>query len=57
MPSRQEVIGLYRSLLRSSRNIYDYNFRSHAIRKVKTDFRSSRNISSQVKFTLNLFHI
>lgn len=34
-----DVIRLYRSLLRSSSKMHNYNFRSHATRKVRASFR------------------
>eukprot|EP00978_Attheya_sp_CCMP212_P016066 scaffold41806_cov49-Attheya_sp.AAC.3 len=35
---------LYRSLLREARKVKDYNFRSYALRRVKTDFVANREL-------------
>jgi len=35
---------LYRSLLREARKMSDYNFRSYALRRVKTGFENNRHL-------------
>lgn len=37
-------VHLYRSMLRVSKQVNDYNFRSYAIRRVKTGWRLNRNL-------------
>ena len=39
---------LYRSLLREARKVKDYNFRSYALRRVKTDFVANRELKGYV---------
>ena len=39
---------LYRSMLRLAKQVNDYNFRSHAVRRVKTGFRLNRNLQGYV---------
>mmetsp|Transcript_4008 Transcript_4008/g.4098 ORF Transcript_4008/g.4098 Transcript_4008/m.4098 type:complete len:86 (+) Transcript_4008:171-428(+) len=45
MPSSSEVRSLLRSLLRYSRKITDYNFKSYARRRTMQGFRENRKIS------------
>ena len=45
MASRTQVLALYRSLLREATHIDNYNFRLHALRKVKGEFRESTALS------------
>ena len=41
-PSKTQVIGLFRGLLRQSRKIDNYNFRSHAERRTRHAFKEFR---------------
>ena len=45
MVGRTQVLSLYRSMLREARNIDNYNFRSHAVRKIMVEFRDNRALS------------
>lgn len=45
---RSDVLGLYRSLLREAQKFNNYNFRNHAIRKTKWEFRHSRNLAGSM---------
>ena len=38
------ILGLYRDLLRNSSKISNYNFREHARRRVKEEFRSNKDV-------------
>lgn len=44
--TRQTALSLYRALLRESKQVNDYNFRSYAIRRVKAEFRKSQFMES-----------
>ena len=39
---------LYRGLLRNAKAIKDYNFRSYAVRRVKTDFKQNKQLAGYV---------
>ena len=45
MPGRTEVLSLYRGLLRHAGGMRDYNFRAHALRRVKGGFRDGRQLA------------
>lgn len=45
MVARTQVLGLYRRLLREASHIDNYNFRSHAMRKVRVEFRQNSGLS------------
>jgi len=45
-------LSLYRSLLRQGKLIKDYNFRSYAIRRVKTGFQENRGLQGCVRLLL-----
>lgn len=45
-PSRHEILSLYRALLRTSSQYVNYNFRSHARRKITTTFRNNKSLSA-----------
>lgn len=47
LPSRQAVLGLFRSLLRAAGHMEDYNFRSYARRRVALGFRENRGIGGE----------
>lgn len=53
---RIEILALYRSLLKEARKFNNYNFRNHAIRKTKWEFKHNKNISDaktqEEKYTL-----
>ncbi|KAL5766546.1 hypothetical protein ACOSP7_017163 [Xanthoceras sorbifolium] len=44
-PSRTELLGLYRSLLRTAREFCDYNVREYAKRRTSDGFRQNRNLT------------
>lgn len=46
-PSRQHVLGLFRSLLRQAGRMEDYNFRSYAQRRVALGFQEGRVLSGE----------
>jgi len=46
-PSRQHVLGLFRSLLRQAGRLEDYNFRSYAKRRVALGFQEGRSSSGE----------
>ncbi|MCJ8728941.1 hypothetical protein PDJAM_G00010310 [Pangasius djambal] len=43
-PSRTQVLTLYRMLLRESKKIPSYNYRTYALRRVRDAFRENRNV-------------
>jgi len=45
MSSRNQVLKLYKSLIRESQKFASYNFRSYAVRRVKDAFRENRNVT------------
>ena len=45
VPSRQEILGLFRSLLRVARSFPDYNIREYTKRRTIDAFRQNRNLS------------
>ena len=47
--SKSAVLGVYRSLLRNSKNFQNYNFREYALRRTREDFRVNRNVSDPAK--------
>ncbi|XP_062847234.1 LYR motif-containing protein 4 [Trichomycterus rosablanca] len=42
VPSRTQVLSLYRLLLKESNNFPSYNFRTYALRRVRDAFREHR---------------
>mmetsp|Transcript_21460 Transcript_21460/g.35921 ORF Transcript_21460/g.35921 Transcript_21460/m.35921 type:complete len:90 (+) Transcript_21460:146-415(+) len=55
--SRQGVITLYRNMLRSAEQMANYNFREHAKRRVKGEFKANIVLSSseaEMKFAWGL---
>ncbi|CAA3014797.1 Hypothetical predicted protein [Olea europaea subsp. europaea] len=45
LPARSEVLSLFRSLLRTSREFSDYNMRKYVKRRTIDAFRHNRNLS------------
>ncbi|KAJ9090499.1 hypothetical protein DSO57_1001957 [Entomophthora muscae] len=43
-PSKNQVLSLYRNLLRASKGFHGYNFQQYAIRRTKDSFRSNKDI-------------
>lgn len=43
---RAQALGLFRSLLRESKRISNYNFRNHALRRVREEFRASASLET-----------
>jgi hypothetical protein len=54
MESRSAALSLYRTLLKMARKFSNYNFRSHAIRKIKHDFRMNQSLSDNVQIAHKL---
>ena len=48
MSSPVAPLTLFRSLLREAKHVNDYNFRSYAIRRVKTGFQANRQLQGYV---------
>ena len=46
-PTKPQVLGLYRGLLRQSRKIDNYNFRSHAVRRSKQGFQDCKGLQGE----------
>mmetsp|Transcript_16796 Transcript_16796/g.22990 ORF Transcript_16796/g.22990 Transcript_16796/m.22990 type:complete len:84 (-) Transcript_16796:398-649(-) len=40
-------LSLFRTLLREAKKMNDYNFRSYAVRRVKTGFNANRNLQGE----------
>lgn len=47
VPSRQAVLGLFRSMLRAAGHMEDYNFRSYAKRRVALGFKENRSVGGE----------
>lgn len=45
MSTKSAVFSLYRALTREAKKLSDYNFRSHAVRRVRKGFEMNREIS------------
>ncbi|KAK3725576.1 hypothetical protein RRG08_042994 [Elysia crispata] len=48
-PIRQTVLTLYKSLLRESGKITDYNFRLYALRRTKDAFKENKDVSDPTR--------
>ncbi|GFR92848.1 LYR motif-containing protein 4 [Elysia marginata] len=48
-PMRQTVLSLYKSLLKESAKITDYNFRLYALRRTKDAFKENKNVSDPTR--------
>ncbi|KAF7272686.1 hypothetical protein GWI33_014550 [Rhynchophorus ferrugineus] len=46
MSTRNQVLKLYKMLLRESEKFESYNFRSYAVRRVKDAFRENQNLGN-----------
>jgi hypothetical protein len=46
MVNRQQVLSLYRELIRKSKGFENYNFRSHALRKTRWEFKKNKSLQS-----------
>lgn len=46
MSSAPQALALYRQMLRSAGKFTQYNFREYALRRVKTGFRSNRDLDA-----------
>ncbi|XP_019866731.1 LYR motif-containing protein 4 [Aethina tumida] len=42
---RNQVLGLYRSLIKESKKIPAYNFRNYALRKVRDSFKENKTLT------------
>eukprot|EP00906_Rhabdomonas_costata_P038415 RCo054193 len=49
VPTRAQVLQLYRSLLKAGQRFPDYNFRAYTERIVKEDFRINRGVTDPQK--------
>ena len=45
MNTSHQSLALYRQLLRASQRFTNYNFREYSLRRVRDDFRSSRQLA------------
>jgi Complex 1 protein (LYR family) len=54
MPATMAPLVLYRSLLRNAKSMKDYNFRTYAIRRVKTGFIQNRSLQGYVSLQMRL---
>ena len=52
MASKTQTLALFRNLLRQSSKIQNYNFRDHAMRRVKGSFREAKALNGQAATTL-----
>ncbi|CAG8633442.1 155_t:CDS:1 [Acaulospora morrowiae] len=50
-PSRTQVLQIYRSLLKASKNFSNYNFRDYAYRKTRDSFHQHKNETRPDKIT------
>ncbi|KZT60007.1 hypothetical protein CALCODRAFT_492997 [Calocera cornea HHB12733] len=48
-PTRSQVLGLYTTMLRTSRTFASYNFRNYFIRRTKEKFREHANETNPAK--------
>mmetsp|Transcript_8509 Transcript_8509/g.11154 ORF Transcript_8509/g.11154 Transcript_8509/m.11154 type:complete len:94 (-) Transcript_8509:146-427(-) len=44
IPSKSQVLGLYRGLIKYARQIQDYNFRAYALRRSRVGFEKNKNV-------------
>ncbi len=44
--TRNDVLHLYRNIIKQARSFDNYNFRFHAIRRIKWEFKKNINIDS-----------
>jgi len=51
MPTKIQALALFRNLLRHSSKLQNYNFRDHAIRRVKGSFQEARALSAEAAAT------
>ncbi|KAF5299558.1 hypothetical protein FQR65_LT09363 [Abscondita terminalis] len=51
MNSRQQILSLYRSLLKESNKFSSYNYRNYAVRKVRDVFRSNMKLTDNNKIS------
>ncbi|KAF0853072.1 mitochondrial Complex1_LYR_1 motif-containing protein 4-like protein [Andalucia godoyi] len=49
VPSRSQVVALYRQVLRNGQQFADYNFREYVQRIARQDFRSNAALSDPVQ--------
>lgn len=56
MAGRTEVLGLYRAMMRYAGKFGSYNFRNHALRRVKYGFVSNKNILDQEEIAKQFLH-
>lgn len=47
VPKPASVRSLYRNLLRNAKQIPNYNFREHAVRKIKYDFNKNKKLEAE----------
>jgi hypothetical protein len=47
IPSRKHILSLYRNLLRNANKMDNYNFRHHAVRKIRKNFRDNKFKNSE----------
>jgi len=51
MPSKTQALALFRNLLRQSSKLQNYNYRDHALRRVKSSFQEGRALSAELAAT------
>ncbi|DBA01570.1 TPA: hypothetical protein N0F65_011541 [Lagenidium giganteum] len=44
MPSKQQVLQLYRNMLRNASKFESYNYRNYALRRVKEEFHKNKDL-------------
>lgn len=44
LPSRSQVLSLYRQFIRNANNFSNYNYRNYFLRKAKTSFRQNKTL-------------
>ena len=47
-PSRASILNLYKVLLQQANKFGNYNFKNHAIRRIKYEFQTNKNMSKEL---------
>ncbi|KAK4885699.1 hypothetical protein RN001_001970 [Aquatica leii] len=51
MHSRQQILSLYKSLMKESNKFSSYNYRNYALRRIRDAFRENMNLTDNNQIT------